>query len=147
MIVFAPPLLPGHTLVSETPDFLLSLVFVHRVSCPPSHPARNRTRVGDRNMCFESQLAMSTDPTDPNSWRTIFPPTNDSRGFIPLGAPGELDSNFVAAAQSPFLHPNRSRIQLYYMGNTFGDALPEPVFPPLASLAASPYWASLKPAP
>ena len=31
--------------------------------------------------------------------------------------------------------------------HAIGDALPEPVFPPLASLAASPYWASLKPAP
>jgi ADP-ribose pyrophosphatase YjhB (NUDIX family) len=31
--------------------------------------------------------------------------------------------------------------------HAIGDALPEPVFPPLASLAASPYWASLTPAP
>ena len=54
-------------------------------------------------MCFQSDLGMSTDPTDPNSWRTVFPPTNDSAGFIPLGAPGELDSNFVAASQSPFM--------------------------------------------
>jgi hypothetical protein len=126
MVVFKPPMMPGHKLVSDAKDLLLSMVFVHRVTCPPSNPPRNRTRVGDRNMCYESQLAMSTDPTDPDSWRTVFQPTNESVGFVPLGNPGELDSNFVAASQSPFLHPNRPRIQLYYMGNTFGDALPEP---------------------
>ena len=131
MIMFKPPMLPGHQLVSDSgpSDLLLSLVFVHRVDCPPSKPPRNRTRGCsksnglpgcDRNMCFESQLAMSTDPTDPDSWRTLFPPTNTSAGFIPLGSPGELDSNFIAASQSPFMHPHRSKIQLYYMGNTFG---------------------------
>ena len=126
MIMFKPPMLPGHQLVSGTPDFLLSLVFVHRVNCPESNPPRNRTVTGDRNMCFESQLGMSLDPTDPDSWHTVFPPTNDSVGFIPLGNPGDLDSNLIAASQSPFMHPNKSRIQLYYIGNTFGDALPEP---------------------
>eukprot|EP01043_Picozoa_sp_COSAG02_P064437 COSAG02_NODE_9422_length_2221_cov_3.222432_3_plen_398_part_01 len=137
MIMFKPPMLPGHQLISDSgpSDLLLSLVFVHRVDCPPGNPPRNRTRGCsmsnglpgcDRNMCFESQLAMSTDPTDPDSWRTLFPPTNVSAGFIPLGDPGELDSNFIAASQSPFMHPHRPKIQLYYMGNTFGDALPNP---------------------
>ena len=51
MVLFKPPMLPGHKLVSDTPDFLLSFVFVHRVSCPESTPPRNRTMVGDRNMC------------------------------------------------------------------------------------------------
>jgi len=57
--------------------------------------------------------------------RTVFPPTNESLGFIPLGNPGELDSNLIAASQSPFMHPSSPKIQLYYIGNTFGDALPE----------------------
>ena len=51
MVLFKPPMLPGHQLVSASEDFLLSIVMVHRVSCPDSNPPRNRTRVGDRNMC------------------------------------------------------------------------------------------------
>ena len=43
MVVFRPPMLPGHKLVGS-PDLLLSMVFVHRVDCPPSNPPRNRTR-------------------------------------------------------------------------------------------------------
>ena len=76
--------------------------------------------------CYESQLAISTDPTDPSAWRMLFPPRNDSVGFIPLGKPGSFDSNYIGASMYPFMHPNRSRgIQLYYLANTMGDVLPD----------------------
>eukprot|EP01052_Picozoa_sp_SAG31_P023039 SAG31_NODE_1866_length_7025_cov_2.554017_7_plen_510_part_00 len=129
MVAFKPPMLPGHTLVSESADFLLSFVSVHRVSCPHSQPPRNHST------CYEAQLAMSTDPIDPESWRMVFPPAVRALGFIPLGEPGSYDSNYVGAATKPFLHPNRSRIQLYYLANTMGDVLPEPVIRDYDSIA------------
>ena len=116
MIVFQPPLRSGHQLVSSS-DFLLGFVMVHRMDCPHISLPRNKTT------CYESQLVMSTDPTNPASWRAVFPPEPSSLGFIPLGQPGSFDSNYVAATLRPFVHPNRSRIQLYYLGNNMGDEL------------------------
>ena len=73
----------------------------------------------------ETQLVSSASPTDPASWVPVFPP-EPPLGFIPLGAPGTFDSNYVAAAERRSYTPTAPEFRSTTLETTWVTSLRTP---------------------